>query len=96
MLRCSGSLGVMNARRLSHLKNAGASTALEIARQDVLADIQEHIFWSTIDMAQCVSDFDTINQVDMQVCASCGTRGPDDQYSREVIPDTPSESTHNS
>ena len=31
----SGSLGVMNARRLSHLKNAGASAALEIARQDV-------------------------------------------------------------
>jgi len=35
---CSGSLGVMNARRLSHLKHAGASAALEIARQDVLAD----------------------------------------------------------
>ena len=75
---CAGSLGVMNAGRLSHLKNAGASAALDIARQDVLADIQEHIFWSTrtIDMAQCVSDFDTINQVDMQVCASCGTRDP--------------------
>ena len=29
----------MNARRLSYLKNAGASAALEIARQDVLADI---------------------------------------------------------
>ena len=73
---CSGSLGVMNAGRLSHLKNAGASAALDIARQDVLADIQEHVFWSTLDMAQCVSDFDTINQVDMQVCASCGTRDP--------------------
>ena len=42
---CSGSLGVMNARRLSHLKNAGASAALEIARQDVLADVQQHIEW---------------------------------------------------
>ena len=53
----SGSLGVMNARRLSHLKNAGASAALEIARQDedVIADnIQEHISLSTLDMAQCV------------------------------------------
>ena len=32
---CSGSLGDMNARRLFHLKKAGASAALEIARQDV-------------------------------------------------------------
>ena len=30
---CSVSFGVMNARRLSHLKKAGASGALEIARQ---------------------------------------------------------------
>ena len=82
---CSGSLGVMNAGRLSHLKNAGSSAALDIARQDVLADIQEHIFLSTLDMAQCVSDFDIINQqVDMQVCASCGTRDPDDPYFPEV------------
>ena len=54
---CSGSLGGMNSRRLSHLKNAGASAALEIARQDedVIADnIQEHISLSTLDMAQCV------------------------------------------
>ena len=60
----------MNARRLSHLKNAGASAALEIARQDVLADVQQHISLSTLDMAQCVSDLDTINQVDMQVFTS--------------------------
>jgi len=80
----SGSLGVMNARRLSHLKNAGASAALEIARQDVLADIQQHISLSTLDMAQCVSDFSAVNNVDMRVCASCGTRDPDDPYSREV------------
>ena len=79
---CSGSLGVMNARRLSHLKNAGASAALEIARQDVLADIyihQKHIFisLSTLDMlAQCVSNFGTINRVDMPVCASCDTWDP--------------------
>ena len=55
---CSGSHGVMNARRLSHLKNAGASAALEIARQDVLADVQQHINISlstaTLDMAQCL------------------------------------------
>ena len=81
----------MNARRLSYLKNAGASAALEIARQDVLADIyihQKHIFisLSTLDMlAQCVSNFGTINHVDMPVCASCDTRDPDDPYSREVI-----------
>ena len=81
---CSGSLGVMNARRLSHLKNAGASAALEIARQDVLADVQQHISLSTLDMAQCVSDFSAVNNVDMRVCASCGTRDPDDPYSREV------------
>ena len=61
---CSGSLGVMNARRLSHLKNAGASAALEIARQDVLADVQQHISLSTLDMAQCVSDFSAVNNVD--------------------------------
>ena len=36
---CSGSLGVMDARRLSHLEKSGASAALEIARQDVLADV---------------------------------------------------------
>ena len=83
---CSGSLGVMKARRLSHLKNAGASAALEIARQDVLADVQQHICLSTLDMAQCVSDFSAVNNVDMRVCASCGiTRDPDDPYSREVI-----------
>ena len=40
---CSGSLGVMNARRLFHLKKASASAALEIAHQDVLADIPENI-----------------------------------------------------
>ena len=77
---CSGSLGVMNARRLSHLKNAGASAALEIARQDVLADRdmqdQEHISLSTLDMTQRLIDFDTFNTVDMQVCASCGTQEP--------------------
>ena len=55
---CSGSLGVMNARRLSHLKHAGASAALEIARQGVLADAQQHISLSTLDMARCVSDLD--------------------------------------
>ena len=66
----------MNARRLSHLKNAAASAALEIARQDVLADVQQDISFSTIDMAQCVSDFSAVNNVDMRVCASCGTRDP--------------------
>ena len=83
---CSGSLGVMNARRLSHLKNAGASAALEIARQDVLADVQHHISLSTLDMARCVSDFSDVNNVDndMKVCGSCGTRDPDDPYPREV------------
>ena len=70
---------------LSHLKKAGASAALEIARQDVLADMREHIPLSTLDMAQCVSDFGTVDTVGMQVCASCGTRDPDDPYSREVI-----------
>jgi len=69
---CSGSLslGVMNARRLSHLKHAGASAALEIARQDVLADAQQHISLSTLDMARCVSDFSDVNNVDMKVCGS--------------------------
>ena len=83
---CSGSLGVMNARRLSHLKHAGAWAALEIARQDVLADVQQHISLSTLDMARCVSDLDfsDVNNVDMKVCGSCGTRDPDDPYSREV------------
>ena len=71
-------------RRLSNLKKAGASAALEIARQDVLADIREHISLSTLDMAQCVSDFSDVNNVDMKVCGSCGTRDPDDPYSREV------------
>jgi len=61
---CSGSLGVMNARRLSHLKHAGAWAALEIARQDVLADVQHHISLSTLDMARCVSDFSDVNNVD--------------------------------
>ena len=77
---CSGYLGVMNARRLSHLKNAGASAALEIARQEVLADRdmqdQEHISLSTLDMTQRLIDFDTFNTVDMQVCASCCTQEP--------------------
>ena len=83
---CSGSLGVMNARRLSHLKHAGAWAALEIARQDVLADVQQHISLSTLDMARCVSDFSDVNNVDndMKVCGSCGTRDPDDPYPREV------------
>ena len=81
---CSGSLGVMNARRLSHLKNAGASAALEIARQDVLADVQQHISLSTLDMAGCVSDFSDVNNVDMKVCGACGARDPDDPYSRQV------------
>jgi len=85
---CSGYLGVMNARRLSHLKNAGASAALEIARQDVLADVQQHISLSTLDMARRVSDFSDVNNVDvdndMKVCGSCGTRDPDDPYPREV------------
>ena len=43
----------------------------------------------TLDMAQCISDFDTINTVDMCKCVqcsvSCGTRDPDDLYSRKVI-----------
>ena len=83
---CSGSLGGMNSRRLSHLKNAGASAALEIARQDVLADTDQHISLSTLDMAGCVSDFSDVNNVDndMKVCGSCGTRDPDDPYPREV------------
>jgi len=50
----------MNACRLSLLKNTGASAALEIARQDVLADVQQHICLSTLDMAQCVSDFSAV------------------------------------
>jgi len=66
----TGSLGVMNARRLSHLKHAGAWAALEIARQDVLADVQQHISLSTLDMARCVSDFSDVNNVDMKVCGS--------------------------
>ena len=37
------------------LKKTGALAALEIARQDVLADIQEHISLSTLDMARCVT-----------------------------------------
>ena len=81
---CSGSLGVMNARRLSHLKNAGASAALEIALQDVLADVQQHISLRTVDMAQCVSDFSAINNVDMRVCASCGTRDPESLTTRTL------------
>ena len=57
----SGSLKVMNARRLFHLEKAGASVALEIARQDVLlADIRENISLSTLDMARCVRDFNTV------------------------------------
>ena len=81
---CSGSLGVMNARRLSHLKHAGAWAALEIARQDVLADTDQHISLSTLDMAGCVSDFSDVNNVDMKVCGACGARDPDDPYPREV------------
>ena len=81
---CSGSLGVMNARRLSHLKHAGAWAALEIARQDVLADTDQHISLSTLDMAGCVSDFSDVNNVDMKVCGACGARDPDDPYSRQV------------
>ena len=73
----------MKARRLSHLKNAAASAALEIARQDVLADVQQDISLSTLDMARCVSDFSDVNHVDMKGCGSCGTRDPDDPYSRE-------------
>jgi len=84
---CSGSLGVMNARRLSHLKHAGAWAALEIARQDVLANVQQHISLSTLDMARRVSDFSDVNNVDMKVCGSCGTRDPDDPYPREVTAD---------
>ena len=69
---CSSTLGVMNASacRLFHLKKAGASAVhLEIARQDVLvlADIQEDISLSTLDMARCISDFGIVNTVDMQV-----------------------------
>ena len=60
---CSGSLRVMNTRRLSHLKNAGASAALEIARQDVLADVQQQISLSTLDMARCVSDFSAMSTI---------------------------------
>ena len=74
---CSGSRGVMNARRRFHLKNARASAALEIARQDssqdVLADVQEHISLSTLDMAQCVSDFGTINILLLR-CNKCVLR----------------------
>ena len=86
---CSGSLGVMNARHLSHLKHAGAWAALEIARQDVLANVQQHISLSTLDMARRVSDFSDVNNVDndMKVCGSCGTRDPDDPYPREVTAD---------
>ena len=36
-------------------------------------------------MARCVSDFSDVNHVDMKGCGSCGTRDPDDPYSREVI-----------
>ena len=35
-------------------------------------------------MARCVSDFSDVNNVDMKGCGSCGTRDPDDPYSREV------------
>ena len=31
-----------------------------------------------------VSDFSDVNNVDMKVCGACGTRDPDDPYSREV------------
>ena len=65
----------MNARRLSHLKKAGASAALEIARQDVLADIQEHISLSTLDIAQCVSAFGTVSTVGTCKCVLRVARG---------------------
>ena len=41
---CSGSLGVMNDRRLSHLKNAGVSAALAIARQATYSRIYRSTF----------------------------------------------------
>ena len=53
---CTDSLKVMNARRRRHLKACGASDAHKIARQDIIADMNEHITLSTIDIAQCVGD----------------------------------------
>ena len=38
---CTGSLNVMNARRLHHPKACGAFDASEVARQEVLAHIEE-------------------------------------------------------
>ena len=89
---CSGSLGVIDARRLSHLKQAGASAALEIARQDILADIQasEHISLSTLDMARCFSDEIILAESTLLICkcvlhVARGTPTTRTPYSREVI-----------
>ena len=76
----------MNARRLFHLKKAGASAALEIPIVKTYADIQGNTSLSTLDTARCVSYFGTVNTVDMQVRASCGMRTLTTRiYSREVI-----------
>ena len=74
----------MNARRLHRLKACGAFDAHEVARQDVIADIEEHITLSTVDIARCVGDFGARNRVYMQVCAACGTRDPNDPCSHVV------------
>jgi len=65
----------MNARRLSHLKKAGASAALEIARQDVLADIQKRISLSTLDMACKVLAILAQLTLLMCKCVLCVARG---------------------
>ena len=67
----------MNARRLSHLKKAGASAALEIARQDVLADIQKRISLSTLDMAMACKVLAILAQLTLLMCKCvlCVARG---------------------
>ena len=84
----------MNARRLFHLKNAGASAALEIARQDgrtTYSQIYRSTFlcqfstWLSVSVLAILLAQITLLSVDMQVCASCGTRTPDDPYSRKVV-----------
>ena len=76
---CSGSLGVINIRRLSYLKKAGASAALAIALAKTYSQISRSTFLCQLPTRLNVLAIlaQLIHCLYMQVCASCGTRDPD-------------------
>jgi hypothetical protein len=82
--RCSGAPISANSRRVAALKEAGQdlNDEYEEAVQDTLDDIERYAHVSILEAAQCVWAFQECDDRfgDMQVCAACGVRDPEMDY----------------